>query len=181
MPASKVVDVRANNHSTMDWYVIHTKPRQEQRALINLMQQGYQGYLPIITLEKLSRGRINLVEEPLFPRYLFICLDNSRHGQNWAPIRSTLGVSGLVTFGSTPAKIDATLIDFIHQQQDSLKVQPVRLFHQMERLLVSEGPFAGLETIYQMSSGENRAMVLIELMGKPTQMQIAPAHLRKIA
>ena len=168
------------NPSEMAWYVIHTKPRQEQRALTNLQQQGYQCYLPMITLEKLARGRLNLVEEPLFPRYLFICLDNGRHGQNWAPIRSTIGVSGLVTFGSTPAKIDAELIALLQVEQAELDASPERLFHKGEVLIVAEGPFAGLEAVYQMPSGDNRAMVLIELMGKSAQMQIAPASLRKV-
>ena len=171
----------AESPSAMAWYVIHTKPRQEQRALTNLAQQGYQCYLPMITLEKLGRGRLNVVEEPLFPRYLFICLDNSRHGQNWAPIRSTIGVSGLVTFGSTPAKIDAGLIALLQAQQAGLATAPERLFHQGEVLRVVDGPFAGLEAVYQMQSGDNRAMVFIELMGKVAQMQIAPAHLRKTA
>jgi transcriptional antiterminator RfaH len=171
----------ADNPSSISWYVIHTKPRQEQRALTNLQQQSYRCYLPMITLEKLGRGRLNVVEEPLFPRYLFICLDNSRHGQNWAPIRSTIGVSGLVTFGSAPAKIDANLIALLQNQQDGLSAGPERLFHEGDVLLVAEGPFAGLEAVYQMQSGDNRAMVLIELMGKVAQMQIAPAHLRKTA
>ena len=162
------------------WYVIHTKPRQEQRALTNLMQQDYQCFLPMITLEKLARGRLNLVEEPLFPRYLFICLDSGRQGQNWAPIRSTIGVSGLVTFGSAPAKMDPDLIDALRQQEQGLSEDPQRLFSAGETLLVADGPFAGLEAIYQMASGENRAMVLIELMGKTAQMQIAPASLRKV-
>lgn len=166
--------------SSMDWYVIHTKPRQEQRALVNLEQQGYVCYLPMITLEKLSRARLSLIEEPLFPRYLFICLDNGRQGQNWAPIRSTIGVSGLVTFGSSPAKIAPTLIDVLRQQEAGLSNTPERLFQKGERLLVSDGAFAGLEAVYQMPGGDNRAMVLIELMGKSAQMQIAPASLRKV-
>ena len=170
-----------DDQSAIAWYVIHTKPRQERRALTNLQQQGYQCYLPMITLEKLGRGRLNVAEEPLFPRYLFIYLDNSHHGQNWAPIRSTIGVSGLVTFGSTPAKIDVGLISLLQAQQDGLSAAPERLFHQGEVLLVSDGPFTGLEAVYQMQSGDNRAMVLIELMGKVAQMQIAPANLRKIA
>ena len=180
MAGSVQGDAMADHPSSISWYVIHTKPRQEQRALTNLLQQGYQCYLPMITLEKLSRGRLNLVQEPLFPRYLFICLDNSRHGQNWAPIRSTIGVSGLVTFGSTPAKIDAGLIELLYNQQAVLTAAPERLFHEGELLLVADGPFAGLEAIYQMQSGDNRAMVLIELMGKSAQMQIAPASLRKV-
>jgi transcriptional antiterminator RfaH len=164
-----------------NWYVIHTKPRQEQRALINLQQQGYQCYLPMIAIEKLTRDRINVIEEPLFPRYLFISLDSSRYGQDWSPIRSTWGVSGLVNFGSAPAKISISIIDLLREQEQELSDDPQRLFSAGESLLVAEGPFAGLEAIYQMASGENRAMVLIELMGKFAQMQIPPASLRKIA
>jgi transcriptional antiterminator RfaH len=162
-----------------NWYVIHTKPRQEHRALSNLQQQGYHCYLPMIAIEKLSRERLHLIEEPLFPRYLFISLDASRYGQNWSPIRSTWGVSGLVSFGGEPAKINSELIDLLRQQEQGLSEDPQRLFSTGESLLVAEGPFAGLQAIYQMASGENRAMVLIELMGKSAQMQIAPAALRK--
>jgi transcriptional antiterminator RfaH len=166
--------------SRVNWYVIHTKPRQEARALTNLMQQGYQCFLPMITLEKLSRGQVKMLEEPLFPRYLFICLDQGRHGQNWAPIRSTIGVSGLVTFGSSPAKMHPDLIDALMQQQEDLSDKPERLFQTGERLLIGSGAFAGLEAVYQMASGDNRTMVLIELMGKLAPMQIAPSSLRKI-
>ena len=164
-----------------NWYVIHTKPRQEQRALSNLQQQGYKCYLPMIAIEKLTRERLHVIEEPLFPRYLFISLDASRYGQNWSPIRSTWGVSGLVSFGSAPAKINGGLIDLLRQQEQGLSENPQRLFSEGESLLVAEGPFAGLQAIYQMASGENRAMVLIELMGRSAQMQIAPTSLRKIA
>ena len=163
-----------------NWYVIQTKPRQEHRALSNLQNQGYQCYLPMIAIEKLRRDRLCVFEEPLFPRYLFISLDASRYGQNWSPIRSTWGVSGLVSFGSEPAKINSVLIDLLRQQEQGLSEEPQRLFSAGERLLVAEGPFAGLQAIYQMVTGENRAMVLIELMGKAAQMQIAPASLRKI-
>ena len=41
----------------MHWYAIHTKPRQEQRALLNLTQQGYGCYLPLLATERLRLGR----------------------------------------------------------------------------------------------------------------------------
>jgi transcriptional antiterminator RfaH len=176
-----LIDSVTDNPLAECWYVIHTKPRQEQRALNNLQQQGYQCYLPMIAIEKISRERLNVIEEPLFPRYLFISLDASRYGQNWSPIRYTWGVSGLVCFGSEPAKINSGLINLLRQQEQGLSEDPQRLFSAGESLLVADGPFAGLQAIYQMASGENRAMVLIELMGKSAQMQIAPASLRKIA
>jgi transcriptional antiterminator RfaH len=45
---------------------------------------------------------------------------------------------------------------------------------------IKDGPFAGLEAIYQLDDGERRAMVLIELLHKPSRITLAPASLRKI-
>ena len=181
MHAAAETDLTADDQPSMGWYAIHTKSRQEQRALVNLEQQGYQCYLPVFLAEKLSRGRLSVVEEPLFSRYLFICLDTSRSGKGWATIRSTRGVSSLVTMGTEPAKLDIQLIDSLRDQQQLLRKQPQRLFAAGERLLVTDGPFAGIEAIYQMTCAENRAMVLIELMGKFAQMKLQPSSLRKIA
>ena len=38
----------------MHWYLIHTKPRQELRALENLERQGYECYLPLLPTEKIQ-------------------------------------------------------------------------------------------------------------------------------
>ncbi|MDP1773845.1 MAG: transcription/translation regulatory transformer protein RfaH [Methylobacter sp.] len=165
----------------MHWYVIHTKPRQEQRALLNLEQQGYECYLPMVTIEKLRKGVLSVAEEPLFARYLFIRLDVSLSGKGWGAIRSTPGVSRLVTFGTEPAKVDDRLIEALRAQKDALCSQPQRLFAQGERVLITDGPFVGIEAIYQMNDGESRAMVLIELLSKPTKLNISPSSLRKIS
>ena len=93
----------------MTWYLIHSKPRQEVRAFENLQRQGYEAWLPMLTVEKIQRGRIKQVAEPMFNRYLFIQLDAV--SSNWAPIRSTLGASRLVTFGSVPASVPDELIE----------------------------------------------------------------------
>lgn len=164
---------------SMHWYVIHTKPRQEQRALFNLEQQGYECYLPMLAVEKLRQGGVSVAEEPLFSRYLFVRLDTSS-GKNWGAIRFTKGVSRLVTFGMEPAKMDERLIEMLRAQENVLS-QPQRLFVSGGRVSVTDGPFAGIEAIYQMSNGENRAMVLIELMSKPVKLEISPASLRKIS
>lgn len=164
----------------MNWYVIHTKPRQEQRALLNLEQQGYECYLPLLSTEKIRQGSFSLIEEPLFPRYLFIHLDSSKSGQSWAPIRSTLGVSRLVTFGSDPAKVDADLINALRTQNSLLLQSPQRIFNEHDRVQIQSGPFAGLEAIYQMPDGESRAMVLIQFLSKPIRLSVLPTNLLKI-
>ena len=51
-----------------NWYLIHTKIRQERVALENLERQGFECFLPQINTEKLRRGALQVVQEALFPR-----------------------------------------------------------------------------------------------------------------
>jgi transcriptional antiterminator RfaH len=161
------------------WFLIHTKIRQENVALENLELQGYECFLPQINSEKLRNGSLQVVREPLFPRYLFIRLGTDLASQSWSPIRSTLGVSRLVSFGHAPAKIEEELVCAIRTQTDTTAIR-ARHFREGEAVIVTDGPFAGLEAIYQMASGEGRVMVLLNLMSKQVKMTLGPSSLRKV-
>ncbi|MDA0275963.1 MAG: transcription/translation regulatory transformer protein RfaH [Proteobacteria bacterium] len=162
-----------------NWYLIHTKIRQERGALENLQRQGFECFLPQIWVEKLRRGALQVVQEPLFPRYLFIRLGTDTGSQSWTPIRSTLGVSRLVTFGQTPAKIADELVADIRAQSGSSEVQR-RHFERGDPVVVTDGPFVGVEAIYQMADGEGRVIVLFNIMSKDVKMAVAPTRIRKM-
>ena len=160
----------------MYWYLVHTKPRQEKCALENLERQGYQCYLPTLPSEKLRQGLLTVSDEPLFPRYLFIRLGREDSAKSWAPIRSTKGVSQLVSFGVEPAKVEDGLIELLRVHEASVQAESDRLFNPGERVRLTEGAFAG---IYQLTDSECRVMVLIEILSKSVAIRIAPTGLRK--
>lgn len=162
-----------------NWYLIHTKVRQERVALNNLERQGFECFLPLIRAEKLRQGALQVVQEPLFPRYLFIRLGTGLESQSWAPIRSTVGVSRLVTFGQTPAQIEDELIAQLQVKTDSTEVQ-MRHFEPGEQVVVTDGPFVGVEAIYQMADAEGRVMVLLNILSKQVKMSVPPASIRKV-
>ena len=54
------------------WFVVQTKPRQEDVAYENLVRQKFTTYLPKIQLRKKSHNTWKVVIEPLFKNYLFI-------------------------------------------------------------------------------------------------------------
>ena len=161
----------------MTWFLIYTKPRQEAVALTNLSRQGFECYLPMLKVEKIRQRKIALVAEVMFPRYLFIRLDTSGTGQSWSPIRSTLGVNQMVKFGGQPAKVDAQLIDLIRFRETSRPAKP--MFAPGDHVVVADGPFTGLEAIYQTTDAEKRSMILLEMLCKSVPMRIDTASLRK--
>ena len=162
----------------MDWYVIHTKPRQEERALLNLNNQGYHCYLPRREKQGLRNAALAPQREALFPRYLFIRLDATPTGQSWGPIRSTLGVSKLLTFGTEPARVDEMLIAVIQEREAQYSGNASPLYQPGEKVQVVEGPFAGIEAVYEMNDGDSRAMVLIDLLSRQTRLTLPVASLR---
>jgi transcriptional antiterminator RfaH len=162
-----------------NWYLIHTKIRQERVAMKNLERQGFECFLPLMRAEKLRRGSLQIVQEALFPRYLFIRLGTGLESQSRAPIRSTLGVSRLVTFCQIPAKIDDELIAAMQYQGEESEVV-LRHFEPGEQVVVADGPFVGVEAIYQMADGEGRVMLLLNILSKQVKMTVSPASVRKV-
>ena len=162
-----------DTHNTSAWYVIHTKPRQETRALENLQNQGFACFLPTMQVQKLRNQKVQNVTEPMFSRYLFIQLDDTT--QNWGPIRSTLGVSKLVSFGHQPAKVPHEFIAFL---QEAPPEALERMFAPGDSVQISNGPLRGLEGKYIAHDGETRAFVLVDLLGQPQKLRMAVDSLR---
>ncbi len=163
--------------STVSWYLVHTKPRQEDVALANLERQGYECYLPQMRIERIRRRKPEVANEPMFPRYMFVRLDSSDQGKSWSPIRSTLGVSQLVHFGARAAKVDDTLVDLLRQREQALPT--AAMFHSGESVVIADGPFAGIEAIYQTADAERRAFILLGILAKPVSIHTDAGRLRK--
>jgi transcriptional antiterminator RfaH len=160
------------------WYLVHSKPRKEQVALENLERQGYECYLPKRPMEKKRRGKVEIADEPLFSRYLFIHLAMDFKSQSWAPIRSTLGVSTMVHFGDAPVAVADKVIAALKAAEAEFSLgDPERLFHAGEAVRITEGPFAGIEGVYQMDDSEQRALVLIEMLGKSVVAKVEKGSL----
>lgn len=154
------------------WYLVYSKPRQEALAKENLERQGYTTYLPLLRTPRKRLGRRIIRIEPMFPRYLFIFLDTET--DNWAPIRSTVGVNTLVRFGMTPSPVPDDLIELLKQREDSSGVQdiPMHTFKPGQTVRIEEGPFMGYEGIFLAESSQQRVLVLLDIVGKSAKARI---------
>jgi len=155
------------------WYTVHAKARQEQLALEHLQRQQYTPYLPLVRLHRRRRGSWEEVTEPLFPGYLFIRLDPQR--DNTAPIRSTRGVVGLVRFGGTLRPVPGGLVERLlaTPADPDGAIRREHLFQSGDRVEIVTGPLAGLQAIFLAPTGQERAQLLLELMGRETHVVVS--------
>ena len=158
-----------NDSETALWYAVATRARDEAIAKVNLQRQDYPVFLPTISLKKRRQGRWMPVIEPLFPGYLFVSLVLG--ADDPAPIRSTIGCIGLVRFGQTYSPIPASLIAALKGTSDSAIYAPLP-FNQGDSVRLIAGPFAGIEAIFDLPRGEDRAQVLLELLGKVQRLTV---------
>jgi transcriptional antiterminator RfaH len=160
------------------WHLIYTKPHQEKVALDNLTRQNYQCYLPLINKEKISQGKKILSKEPMFPRYLFVRLSHDGQ-QNWSPIRSSKGVSYLVSFGGLAASLDDDMMDNLQQKIDKAIV--AKVFSIGDKVEILKGPFKGMEAIFNAYKGEERAMLFLNFMAKNLTAKFDLRDIKKVA
>jgi transcriptional antiterminator RfaH len=167
------------SETSRNWFLLTSKPQKDDLAELHLRNQDYEVYRPLAKRLRTRRGKAVTTIESLFPRYLFIHLDDGIN-DNWAPIRSTKGINGFVRFGSEAARIPDNLIQMLKAQEQLLGERAIDLdrFHNGDKVIITEGPFIGLDAVFQKYDGEERVLVLLEILHKQTRLAISPAQLQ---
>ncbi len=157
------------------WYVVQCKAKESFRAAEHLQNQGFEVFHPSIVVERLRAGKRLQVEEPLFPYYLFIHLNNVT--DNWRPIRSTRGVLKLLAFGSMPVKIADNLVQQLKQRIQPMPSQP---FKAGDQVRIEAGPLKGLQAIFASQNGDERVILLLNLLQQQQRIEVASHAIRRL-
>ncbi|MGO3296863.1 MAG: transcription/translation regulatory transformer protein RfaH [Marinobacter sp.] len=158
----------------MTWYALQHKPAQGDRAVVNLQNQDITCFYPKIQIEKIKAGKRTQKLEALFHGYLFVKLEQT--DPNWAKLRSTRGVLRIVSFANKPAGISDDIIQQIKSSLDSVTQQGGLKLG--EAVQLGEGPFEGINAVFQAYDGEERAIVLINFMQKQQRVKVPVSALK---
>ena len=159
------------------WYLIHSKPSGETKAKLNLERQGYETYFPRLLRTIKLAGRWTERIGALFPRYLFLRLDEDR--QSLGPVRSTVGVAAVVGFGSRYSIVPDWVVGDLRLRESKEGLHHLGRGPRYARgcaVNVVGGPFEGLEGIFEREAGGDRVVILLNLLGQNTSVRV-PADL----
>ena len=128
-------------------------------------------------MQKTIRRVTKVVSEPLFPNYLFIQLNGL---SNWQALRSTRGVSKVVSFNGAPAIVEDEIIHSLKIQCDkSYNQEPQALYQAGERVIITEGCFNNIEAIVKASKAEDRVLLLLQLLNGTQTIELPLAHIAR--
>jgi len=162
------------------WYVIHTKPGDEDRVRINLRNQEIEVFFPLLETYQYCNGRMVPKIKPLFPNYLFARLDLELH---YYKVKWTRGVNKILGSGNQPIPISEKVIQTIKER--SGKNNLVKLEDELKDgdiVQVNSGPFKSLRGVFQkMMSSKGRVRILLNLIGVDVPVQISKWQIKKVA
>jgi transcriptional antiterminator RfaH len=168
-----------SNHSVAPaeqvWLAVRCKPRSEQQAASNLIDQQFTVFSPTITQRKRRNNCWQQVTEALFPGYLFIRVNLGE--QDTSVVRSTPGVLSLVRFGYQLIPVPNAVIELLQQVECQGGPAQQQRHKAGDRVEIISGPFAGISGVYQMAKGEQRAIMLVEMLGKAQPVAVDQDHL----
>lgn len=151
------------------WYAIRTKPRKEPEVEKRLGNFSLEVFLPWLRCRRRIGTRYQWMLTPLFPGYLFCRLDLLISGK---AARYLPGVIDFVKFGSRIAEVGVEVIHSLRAKCPNGVAQiRLRPYKAGERVVVREGPFSGLEAIFERDmKGPDRVAILLEILGRQTRL-----------
>jgi transcriptional antiterminator RfaH len=143
------------------WFVVNTKPKNEDRAANNLSSGGIEVLAPKLKLRKYKDGKFIYVIEQMFPGYIFAKFHPI---DDFHLIKYARGVKTIVHFGSKIVPVQDEMIEFIrYRLDDGVAMLEKKRFEKGAKILVKDGPFKGISGIFEKElEGKDRVMVLLD-------------------
>lgn len=163
------------------WYVIYTKPNEQERADFNLRAWGIETFNPKVKRATYNEftGKPSYTSKPLFPRYIFARFDAERKMHK---VHFTRGVSCILNFGQGPAMVDDEIIQFLRSQTGTDGfVKPREELNPGDAVVVREGPLKDLSGVLQDKvKGSDRVRILLATLNYQGSVVIEREYLKKV-
>ena len=163
------------------WRAVLCRPRQERRAEAHLENQGFEVFLPRMRARTRVQGKWTTKVEALFPRYLFIQLEE--FADDFSTIRSTRGVISLVRFGNEFPTLENGIIHELRARQNDSGVIDLSTAMDLranDPVEITNGAMAGLKAVFLAQNGEERVTVLLKLLNNEREIELPRDHIRKV-
>ncbi len=161
------------------WYVVHTKPGNEERVKTNLLNQEIESYLPLLKTGQYRGGKLVQRIRPLFPNYLFARIDLELH---YSRVKWTRGVNKLLGSGAGPVPISDQVIQTIQEREGEDRL--IELQDELKEgdlVQVTSGPLKDLMGVFRKEmSSRGRVKILLSLIGVDIPVQIPRLQIKKV-
>ncbi|TGK28040.1 UpxY family transcription antiterminator [Leptospira gomenensis] len=154
-----------NENSEIDeWYALYTNPRAEKKLRHLLIQNRLECFLPLLSKKKKWSDRWKVIEEPLYPSYIFVKIQFYR---DRVKVLQLPGAHHFVFYAGKPYAIpdeDLNLVRiFLESFPNKIEIQIQEKLLPGKKVKVREGPFAGYNA--EVVRKKNEEQIIVKFPG----------------
>lgn len=158
------------NGGSRQWYVVQTKPREEERAFHFLKEKDLQAYLPRMETVTVRGCRSVMKEKPLFPGYLFC---KFAPDDSLAYVRWTKGVAKILPESVNPVPVSDGVIAAIRALEHKDGIIRKKPLQKNDRVRIARGPMKDVMGIFEhWTSDQGRVRVLLSFLGYQASVEL---------
>lgn len=177
IPTLAIATVDSND--LMQWFVVQTKPRQEERAQFFLAEKGLQTYLPRIETIDIRNHRQVPTQKALFPGYLFSRFDQK---ESLAHVRWTRGVVKILPESNRPQPLPDEIVDGIMRLPNKDGIIRKNCLKRRDKIRILKGPLKHLVGIFEdWCSDQCRVQVLLDFINYRARIVLHHSLIEKIS
>jgi transcription antitermination factor NusG len=149
------------------WFVLHTRSRQEKSLAADLAALSILHFLPLASHIRFYGRRKTTVAEPLFPGYLFLrgSVDDSYQADRTNRVASIIRVADQPSLNDELRNIHLAL-------ENRAPLEPYSQFKTGHRVIVRAGPFKGLQGLVEVGAHNGRLVLQISSLGQAVSLEI---------
>lgn len=154
------------------WSVLHTRARHEKKVVAACQRLAVPVYLPLRISRTFSGGKVNTFQVPMFAGYVFAAL---RPGE-MTELKRTNSVAQRIETGDEEGLIrDLRGVHTVELAQLELELSPT--FRRGQRVLVTEGPLAGVRGVVVRYKNRSRLQVAVEAIHQAILVEVSESAL----
>jgi transcriptional antiterminator NusG len=154
-----------------DWFVLHTKSRQEKALADDLANRGVPHFLPLVTKLRIWRKRKIPVEEPLFPGYVFLkgTTDEAYQADRTKRVAHIIPVAD-------QKRLHWELQNLAVALSHKTTLDPYPYLKKGVRVEVTSGPLRGLQGFVEARTSIDKLILAIDMLGRAVSVELHGAQ-----
>lgn len=167
----------SDNKATRCWYALYTRPRFEKKVDKELQDLSIESFLPLKKVVKFWSDRKKMIDEPLFPSYVFVHADSKERHRAFQP----QGVVRMVSFNGQPARIPEEQINAVRRILEAGYLPIVdNNLSKGDKVEIIAGPLTGLQGHVSENRGNNHFIIFIDGICQTVAVKIEASYLKLI-
>lgn len=150
-----------------NWWLVHTKARQEKALAAHLDTLGIHYFLPLAEVRRRCGGRITEVQIPLFPGYLFL---SGGCEERQATLRTNRVANVIEVADQQRLVTDLRQIHRLTSNGAAVDVYPG--LRRGRRCRITGGSLKGLEGVILRRRGVCRVSIAVDVLGQSAEVEI---------